>query len=145
MSRCDTTEKIAASPSKVWTFFRPERMQQWYGPEIRLLSQGPLAKGSRLRISGRSGPKTFGYEAIVVEYAENRIFAWAGSDEKVSYRVAFTLAPRDGGTVVLLRDEFQLKGLVGRLIEKIFMVRRVAKYDQHFLTALKNLVEKPRT
>lgn len=141
MSRVDTTEKIQASPSRVWTWFWPDRMSQWYGPELELLSPGPLCKGSRIRISGRSGIKRFGYEATVTDYAENRSLAWEGSEGRATYRVAFIMTPRDGGTVVLLRDEFRLRGLVGRLIEKLFMAGRVAKYDRHFLTQLKRLVE----
>jgi uncharacterized protein YndB with AHSA1/START domain len=143
MARCDTTERINASPSRVWNRFRPERMKQWYGPEIRVLSPGPLAKGSRISVTGQSGPKRFGYDATVTEYADNRTLVWEGADNKATYRVTFLLAPKEGATVVLLRDEFHLKGLIGRLIEKLFMVRRVAKYDRHFLGKLKTLVETP--
>lgn len=141
MSRVDTTEKVRASPSKVWTWFRPERMKEWYGPELELLSPGPLGKGSRVRISGRSGARRLGYEATVTEYAENRSLAWEGADERAAYRVAFLISPRDGGTVVFLRDEFRLRGLLGRLYEKLFLIGRVAKYDRHFLSQLKRLVE----
>lgn len=141
MARCDTTERIAATPSRVWTEFRPERMKRWYGPEIEVISPGPLSKGSRIRISGRSGVKAFGYEATVTEYHENRALGWEGADENATYHVLFQLNPKDGGTVVFMRDEFRLKGVIGKIIEKVFMARRVAKYDRHFLRQLKELIE----
>jgi hypothetical protein len=141
MARCDTTERINASPGRVWARFRPERMKEWYGPEIRVLTPGKLAKGSRISVTGQSGPKRFGYEATVTEYAENRTLAWQGEDAKATYYVTFLLAPKEGATTILLRDEFHLKGLIGRLIEKLFMTRRVAKYDRHFLAKLKSLAE----
>jgi uncharacterized membrane protein len=143
MARCDITERINATPGKVWAWFRPDRISQWYGPELRLVSPGPLGKGSRISVSGRSGSKRFGYEATVTDYAENRTLVWEGTDGRVSYRVAFLLAPKEGATVVLLRDEFHLKGLMGRLIEKLFMAKRVAAYDRGFLRRLKGLVERP--
>jgi hypothetical protein len=141
MARCDTTEKISASPKRVWQQFQLERMKSWYGPEIQALTPGPLTKGSRISLTGRSGARSFGYEATITDYAENRTLAWEGSDGKVFYRVIFTMTPKDGGTLLLLRDEFRLRGLMGRLIERFFMVKRVAKYDRQFLGKLKRLVE----
>jgi uncharacterized membrane protein len=141
MARCDTTQKFTASPKRVWQQFQPERMKSWYGPEIQALTPGPLTKGSRISVNGRSGARSFGYEATVTDYAENRTLAWEGSDGKASYRVIFTMTPKDGGTLLLFRDEFRLRGLMGRLIERFFMVKRVAKYDRQFLGKLKRLVE----
>lgn len=141
MSRVDTTAKLTVSPSRLWAWFRPEKMKQWYGPELRVLSRGSLGKGAKVSLTGRSGAKEFGYEAVVTEYNENRTLAWEGADPKVAYRISFTLTPENEGTLLLLRDEFRLRGPIGWIIEKLFMSRRVARYDRHFLTTLKRLVE----
>lgn len=142
MARCDVTERIDTAPSRIWAWFKPEKMKQWYGPEIQVISPGPLDKGSRIRLTGRSGPKTFGYEAEVTEYIENRCMAWEGADDRASYRITLTLAPKNGYTVISLRDEFSVGGLVGWMVERFFMAKRVTKYDRYFLSKLKALAEK---
>lgn len=141
MARCDTTALIDAAPSRVWGLFRPDRINQWYGPEVRVLSPGPFGKGSKIKISGRSGAKTYGYEATVTEYVPNRGLTWEGEDNRMRYRVAFLMTPKDGKSLILMRDEFYLKLLLGRLIEKLFMARRVAKTDRQFMARLQSLAE----
>lgn len=137
MSRCDTTEQIKASPSRIWAEFRPDRLPVWYGYRVEPLSHSPLTRGSRLRVGGPHEE----YEATVTEYAENRMLTWEGASAKANYRVALLLAPKDGYTLVLLRDEFHTRGFLGRLQERLVMQGRAASAARKALTALKRLAE----
>lgn len=135
MARCDTTERIAASPSRIWAWFTPAGLSDWFGLSVEPLDATSLSKGARLRIGGQ-------YEATVTDCAPNRMLIWEGREPSGTvHRVSFTLNPREGSTTVLLREEFHRSGAFGRLLERL-SIGGTAKRGQRALSRLKGLSEK---
>lgn len=132
MARSDVTERIAASPGKVWAFFQPEQFGRWYGLPVKPAAPGPFHKGARLKIGVT--------EATITEYAENRTLAWETREKRAVHRVTFLLAQKEGATVVLLRYELFMEGPLARLIER-FAVGGLTTRSRKALGRLKRLVE----
>ena len=111
---------IDAPPAKVYeAFVDLSRWLEWnpHIREIRSLSEGPLAQGSKVRIALKLSPLASVWE--VTEVNPGRSFAWASSSFP-GIRLNFDhIAERaDGGTLATLRIDIEgplafLTGLAG--------------------------------
>ena len=147
MARLEFTVEMAAPPDRVFAFFVPQRMPYWYGAEMesRFEVQGGAAEfavGLKVRITGRLGRKQVSHTAVVTRHEWGRLLEWRFQD---AYGVRglqrWELEPTPSGTRVRLRDEYELPGRLGRLVDRLLTRHAVARRDRGDLARLKKLAE----
>ena len=147
MARLEFTVEMAALPDRVFAFFVPQRMPYWYGAEMesRFEVQGGAAEfavGLKVRITGRLGRKQVSHTAVVTRHEWGRLLEWRFQD---AYGVRglqrWELEPTPSGTRVRLRDEYELPGRLGRLVDRLLTRHAVARRDRGDLARLKKLAE----
>jgi len=74
--------------------------------DIRAMSAGPIAVGSRYRSTARSHGATFTTELVVTRYELPACFAFEGEDATGKFRHIFTFQLRDGVTLVTREIRF---------------------------------------
>ncbi len=148
MARLSFSVEIAAPPDRVFVFFVPQRMPYWYGAEAetRFEVQGGASEfqmGLKVRISGHLGKKEVAHTAVVTRYEWERLLEWQFQD---AYRVRglqrWEIQPAPGGTRILMRDEYELPGRLGRLADWLLTRHAVARRDRSDLARLKRLAER---
>jgi len=148
MARIALTVEIAASPELVGAFFVPQRIPYWYGVELesRIEVQRGAAEfrtGLRMRISGRLAKKEVSLTGVVTTYERGRVLEWQFQD---SYGVRgmqrWEIEPAGAGARVHMRDEYELPGRVGKLVDRLFTRRAVIGRARRDLARLKRLAER---
>ncbi len=147
MAKLDFSVEITAPPDRVAVFFVPQRMPYWYGAEMEAefeVQGGALdfALGQKLRITGHLGKKEVSLTLVITRFEFGRILEWRFADRfGVSGLQCWELAPTENGTRVILRDEYQVPGRLGRLVDWLFTCHAVRARDQSHLARLKRLAE----
>ena len=147
MAKLEFSVDVAAPPDRVFAFFVPQRMPYWYGAEMAgsfEIQDGAeeFAAGLKVRIVGRVGRKEISHTVVVTRYEWGRVLEWQFRD---AYGVrglqCWELEPSPVGTLVRLRDEYQMPGWLGRLADRLFTRRAVARRDLRELARLRKLAE----
>jgi uncharacterized protein YndB with AHSA1/START domain len=115
--RCE--REVAASPERLWAFVGDVERWAELLPTIRrvvrLGPDGPVGVGARFEVHQPGLPKAV-YE--VTDWQPGRGFTWVSSAPGVRTTAVHTLAPRDGGTRLVLGIDWSgpLAGLVRLLV-----------------------------
>jgi uncharacterized protein YndB with AHSA1/START domain len=148
MAKIELTVEIAAPANLVGAFFIPQRIPYWYGVELESAIEvqrgaAEFRPGLRVRISGRLAKREVSLTAVVTAYERGRLLEWQFQD---SYGVRglqrWEIEPAGTGARVRLRDEYELPGRVGRLVDRLFTRYAVAGRDRRDLARLKRLAER---
>jgi uncharacterized protein YndB with AHSA1/START domain len=144
MHRMPSVERsltIDAPPARVYeAFVNHSRWLEWnpHMREMRPLSEGPLAPGSKARLAAKLNPFASTWE--VTEVNPGRSFAWASSSFFPGLRLVFDhiAESADGGARATIRIDIQgplafLAGLAGAVYGRNFLGRS--------LGALKGMLE----
>lgn len=140
--------QIAAAPALVGAFFVPQRMPYWYGAEMQssfeiLGGASDFAVGQKIRIAGKLGAREIALTAVVTRFEIGRVLEWRFQDAYgVKGLQAWTIEPRGDGTLVRMRDEYEMPGRIGRAWDFIFMRHAVRRRDQAWLRRLARLMER---
>ncbi len=139
MAKLEFTTEIAAPPDRVFVFFVPQRMPYWYGAEMECVFevQGGAAEfqvGLKVRITANLGRN----------YAYQQLLEWRFQDAygvRGLQRWELDPAP-GGGTLVRMRDNYDLPGRLGHIVDWLLTRHAVARRDRGDLVRLKKLAER---
>jgi uncharacterized membrane protein len=154
MAQIETSVQIAAHAELVFAFFVPQRMPYWYGAEMEasIEVQGgasDFAVAQKVRVTGRVGRREVSHTAVVTAFHQARLFEWRFEDrygvkglerwdlERVNAPPS-AVAPQ---TVVRMRSDYALPGVLGKVMDRFFTRHAVARRNQDYLLRLKRLAE----
>jgi len=149
MAKLEFTTEIAAPPERVFVFFVPQRMPYWYGAEMDCAFelQGGAAEfqvGLKVRITANLGRKEISHTAVITNYGYQQLLEWRFQDAygvRGLQRWELDPAP-GGGTLVHMRDSYELPGRLGHIVDWLLTRHGVARRDRGDLTRLKKLAER---
>jgi hypothetical protein len=159
MARLEIHEEIAAPVNEVAVFFVPQRMPYWYGVEIQAqfeISDGcaDFRAGQKVRIRGHVGRREVSHTSVVTRYEFGRLLEWRFQDsagvcglQSWELRPGSIAAGDDApasedsmvGTRVIMRNDYEMPGRVGRLLDYVFTRHAVARRDRDALARLSRL------
>ena len=147
MATIEIEEHIAESSALVGAFLVPQRMPYWYGAEMNcefevLGGAADFEIGQKVRITGRLGSREISLTATVTQFEFGRLLEWRFQD---SYGVKGTqsweINAVDGGTLLRMRDRYEMPGAFGRVFDWLFTRHAVARRDRDWLARLKRLAQ----
>jgi uncharacterized protein YndB with AHSA1/START domain len=149
MAELSFSVEIAAPPDRVFAFFLPHRMPDWYGRDIAVEMEllggaDEFAVSQKVRIAGKMGGKEISMTAVVTRYRPGVCLEWRFKDAfDVRGFQAWDLEPAPhGNTRVLMRDVYSFPGRLGKIFDALFMRHAVARRDRLWLRFLKRLAER---
>jgi uncharacterized membrane protein len=154
MARIETSVEIAAPPNVVFAFFVPQRMPYWYGADMQACltvqdGASDFAVAQKVQITGNLGKREVSHTAVVTALENARVFEWRFSDrfgvkglERWELeRVAATSSARAPKTVVQMRSDYTMPGLLGKAMDWLMTRHAVARRNQDYLARLKRYAE----
>jgi uncharacterized membrane protein len=154
MAQIETSVQIAAPAELIFAFFVPQRMPYWYGAEMEACIEvqggaSDFAVSQKVRVTGHLGRREVSHTAVVTAFQQERLFEWRFEDrygvkgrerwelERVN-TPSSSVAPR---TVVRMRSDYTLPGLLGKTMDWLVTRHAVARRNQDYLVRLKRLAE----
>jgi uncharacterized membrane protein len=154
MARIETSVEIAAPAEVVFAFFVPQRMSYWYGADMQACftvqdGASDFAVSQKVQIAGNLGRREVSHTAVVTALHQARLFEWRFSDrygvkglERWELERAPTAAPeRPPKTIVRMRSDYTMPGLLGKAMDWIMTRHAVARRNQDYLARLKRYAE----
>lgn len=154
MARIETSVEIAAPPNVVFAFFVPQRMPYWYGADMQAsftVQEGAadFAVAQKVQITGALGKREVSHTAVVTALENARVFEWRFSDrfgvkglERWELeRIAAGSSARGPKTVVRMRSDYTMPGLLGKTLDWLMTRHAVARRNQDYLARLKRYAE----
>jgi uncharacterized membrane protein len=154
MARIDTSVEIAAPAEVVFAFFVPQRMPYWYGADMQASFEvqdgaSDFAVSQKVHIAGNLGKREVAHTAVVTALQQARLFEWRFSDrygvkglERWEFeRVDAPAAKRPPKTVVRMRSDYTMPGLVGKAMDWLLTRHAVERRNQNYLARLKRYAE----
>jgi uncharacterized membrane protein len=154
MARIETSVEIAAPPNVVFAFFVPQRMPYWYGADMHASfavqdGASDFAVAQKVQITGNLGKREVSHTAVVTALENARLFEWRFSDrygvkglERWELeRVAAASSARAPKTVVRMRSDYAMPGLLGKAMDWLMTRHAVARRNQDYLARLKRYAE----
>jgi len=148
MASLEFERQIAASPALVSAFFVPQRMPYWFGYEMQssfevLGGASDFEAGQKIRITGKLGSREISLTAVITRFDFGRVLEWRFQD---AYGVkgvqAWTIEAAGDSSLVRMRDDYELPGLLGRFWDRLFTRHAVARRDRDWLARLQRLAER---
>src|SRR3984885_9287374 len=147
MAYVELSTQVSPTPNEIFVFFVPQRMPLWYGAEMNdcFEVQGgapDFAVGQKVRITGKLAEREVTLTTVVTAYQWERIFEWQFQDSYgVRGKQRWELQQTDNGTKLTMRDQYEMPGRIGRIIDRIFTRYGVAARDRSWLDRLQRLAE----
>jgi uncharacterized membrane protein len=154
MARIETSVEITAPAEVVFAFFVPQRMPYWYGADMQVSFEiqdgaSDFAVAQKVRITGNLGKREVSHTAVVTAVQQPRVFEWRFSDrygvkglERWELeRVAAPSPERPTKTVVRMRSDYTMPGLVGKAMDWLLTRHAVARRNRDYLSRLKRYAE----
>ena len=154
MTHIETSIQIAASTELVFAFFVPQRMPYWYGADMHacLEVQGgasDFAVAQKVRVTGHLGKREVSHTAVVTAFQQARLFEWRFEDRygvkgMERWELERVDAPSSAGapkTVVRMRSEYTMPGILGKAMDWLVTRHAVAHRNQDYLARLKRYAE----
>ena len=154
MAKIETSIQIAATAELVFAFFVPQRMPYWYGSEMEacLEVQGgasDFALAQKVRVTGHLGKREVSHTAVVTAMQPPRLFEWRFEDrygvkgkERWELERVDVLSSAGGPrTLVRMRSEYVMPGLLGKAMDWLVTRHAVARRNDDYLARLKRYAE----
>jgi uncharacterized membrane protein len=154
MARIEISVQIAAPAEVVFAFFVPQRMPYWYGADMQACLEvqdgaSDFALAQKVRVTGHLGRREVSHTAVVTALQEARLFEWRFSDRygvKGSERweleqVGESSSRQTPKTVVRMRSDYSMPGLVGKAMDWLMTRHAVARRNENYLARLKRYAE----
>ena len=148
MANLEFVREFAVLPKEIFVFFVPQRMALWYGAEMNgcLEVQGgapDFATGQKVRITGRLGNREVTLTAVITGYEWERLFEWQFQDSYgVRGRQRWEFQRMGSTTRLTMRDEYEMPGRMGKIVDRFFTRYGVAARDRSWLDRLQRLAER---
>ena len=154
MARIETLVEIVAPAEVVFAFFVPQRMPYWYGADMRACFEvqdgaSDFAVAQKVQITGNLGKREVSHTAVVTVLQQARVFEWRfndrygvkGLERWELERFAALSAQSPAKTIVRMRSDYTMPGLVGRAMDWLMTRHAVARRNQDYLARLKRYAE----
>ena len=154
MARIDTSIQIAAPAEVVFAFFVPQRMPYWYGADMQACFQvqdgaSDFAVAQKVQITGNLRKREVSHTAVVTALQQARLFEWrfrdrygvSGLERWELERLEATSVTHRPNTIVRMRSDYNLPGLLGRAMDWLVTRHAVARRNQDYLARLKRYAE----
>lgn len=148
MAELEIRKEFAVAPREIFPFFVAQRMPLWYGAEMdaRFEAQGGFAEfsvGSKVRITGKLRRHEVSLTVVVTACEWERLLEWRFQD---SYGVRgmqrWELMSQASGTLVVMRDSYEMPGALGKFLDRVFTRHAVARRDRAWMDRLQRLAER---
>jgi hypothetical protein len=147
MANLEFERTIGVLPREIFVFFVPQRMPLWYGAEMKSCFevQGgapDFAVGQKVRITGSLAEREVTLTTVVTAYQWERLLEWQFQDSYgVRGKQRWELQQIGSGTKLTVRDQYEMPGRMGKIVDRIFTRYGVAARDRSWLDRLQRLVE----
>src|ERR1700686_1788740 len=154
MARIETSVQIAAPVEVVFAFFVPQRMPYWYGADMRACFEvqdgaSDFAVAQKVQITGNLGKREVSHTAVVTALQQARLFEWrfrdrygvVGLERWELERLRGPSPQRPPKTVVRMRSDYAMPGLVGKAMDWLMTRHAVARRNENYLARLKRYAE----
>ena len=154
MARIETSVQIAAPAEVVFAFFVPQRMPYWYGADMQACFQlqdgaSDFAVAQKVQITGNLRKREVSHTAVVTALQQARLFEWrfrdrygvVGLERWELERLEATSATHRPKTIVRMRSDYNLPGLLGKAMDWLVTRHAVARRNQDYLARLKRYAE----
>jgi len=154
MARIETSVRIAAPAEVVFAFFVPQRMPYWYGADMQAYFEvqggaADFAVAQKVQISGTLGQREVSHTAVVTALEEARLFEWRfrdrygvkGLERWEIERVAAASPERPPKTLVHMRSDYTMPGVIGKAMDWLMTRHAVARRNRDYLARLKRYAE----
>lgn len=154
MARIETTVRIAAPVEVVFAFFVPQRMPYWYGADMQscfTVQDGAADFGvaQKVQITGNLGKREVSHTAVVTALQHARLFEWrfrdrygvTGLERWELERVEASASQGLPNTVVRMRSDYAMPGLLGKAMDWLVTRHAVARRNRSYLARLKRYAE----
>jgi uncharacterized membrane protein len=154
MARIDTSVEITAPAEVVFAFFVPQRMPYWYGADMQAIfavqgGASDFVVAQKVQITGTLGKREVSHTAVVTAVQQPRVFEWRFSDrygvkglERWELEgVTASSLERPPKTVVRMRSDYTMPGIVGKAMDWLLTRHAVARRNQDYLVRLKRYAE----
>ena len=154
MARIETLVQIAAPAEVVFAFFVPQRMPYWYGADMHACFEvqdgaSDFAIAQKVRITGNLGKREVSHTAVVTALQQARLFEWRFRDRYgvvglERWELERVDSPSSQGTlktVVRMRSDYTMPGLVGKAMDWLVTRHAVARRNENYLARLKRYAE----
>ena len=154
MARIEISVQIAAPPEVVFAFFVPQRMPYWYGADMQASFEvqdgaSDFAVAQKVQITGNLGKREVSHTAVVTALQQARVFEWrfrdrygvVGLERWELERVDAPSSQRPGKTVVRMRSDYTMPGLLGKAMDWLVTRHAVARRNENYLARLKRYAE----
>lgn len=154
MARVETSVEIAAPAEVVFAFFVPQRMPYWYGADMQATfdvqdGAADFAVSQKVRVTGNLQGREISHTAVVTALQEARLFEWRfndrygvkGLERWELERVAALSLERPPKTVVRMRSDYTMPGVVGKALDWLMTRHAVARRNRDYLLRLKRYAE----
>ena len=154
MARIETSVQIAAPAEVVFAFFVPQRMPYWYGADMQACFEvqdgtSDFAVAQKVQITGNLGQREVSHTAVVTAVQQARLFEWrfkdrygvVGLERWELERVDAPSSQRPPRTVVRMRSDYTMPGLLGKAMDWLITRHAVARRNEDYLARLKRYAE----
>ena len=154
MARIETSVQIAAPAEVVFAFFVPQRMPYWYGADMQASFEvqdgaSDFAVAQKVQIKGNLGKREVSHTAVVTALQQARLFEWrfkdrygvVGLERWELERIDAPSPQRPLKTVVRMRSDYTMPGLLGKLMDWFITRHAVARRNENYLARLKRYAE----
>jgi len=154
MARIDTAIQIAAPAEVVFAFFVPQRMPYWYGADMQASfdvqdGASDFAVAQKVQITGSLRKREVSHTAVVTALQQARLFEWrfrdrygvSGLERWELERLEAPSATHRPKTIVRMRSDYKLPGLLGKVMDWLVTRHAVARRNQDYLARLKRYAE----
>jgi hypothetical protein len=154
MAQIETVVQIAATPELIFAFFVPQRFPYWYGAEMEACIEvqggvSDFAVSQKVRVTGHVGRREVSHTAVVTAFQQARLFEWRFEDRygvkgRERWELEQANTPSAAGaprTVVRMRSEYALPGLLGKAMDWLVTRHAVVRRNHDYLVRLKRLAE----
>jgi uncharacterized membrane protein len=154
MARIESSVQIAAPAEVVFAFFVPQRMPYWYGADMQACFEvqdgaSDFAVARKVHITGNLGKREVSHTAVVTALQQARLFEWRFSDRYgvkglECWELERVKAPSPQSapkTLVRMRSDYTMPGLLGRAMDWLVTRHAVARRNEDYLARLKRYAE----
>jgi uncharacterized membrane protein len=154
MARIETSVQIAAPAEVVFAFFVPQRMPYWYGADMHACFEvqdgaSDFAVSQKVQITGNLGKREVSHTAVVTALQQAHLFEWrfrdrygvVGLERWELERLDALSSQRPQKTVVRMRSDYKMPGLLGKAMDWLVTRHAVARRNENYLARLKRYAE----
>ena len=144
--RAEKSIEIKAPPERIWPFFiEPEKIMRWFTllRKFEYTGDKRSSVGTTFYYEEKSGPRLMKLHFKVTEYVDNEKLAFimtSGPLKKDDEVWSIKTTP-SGSIVTLIMDVEMPWGIIGKIMDALFVGRMIGKRLEEMLANLKGLIE----